>query len=62
MNTVTEFNPTAEEVIAELTSHPDGKIQLELAVLRAVVARQKAYIDATQNGQEDNGQEDEESP
>ena len=57
MNTVTEFNPTAEEVIAELTNYPDGKIQLELAVLRAVVARQKAYIDATQNGQED-----EESP
>ena len=47
MNTVTEFNPTAEEVIAELTNHPDGKVQLELAVLRAVVARQKAYIDTT---------------
>ena len=53
MNTVTEFNPTAEEVIAELTNHPDGKIQLELAVLRAVVARQKAYIDAAQAVEED---------
>ena len=53
MNTVTEFNPTAEEVIAELTNHPDGKVQLELAVLRAVVARQKAYIDAAQAVEED---------
>jgi hypothetical protein len=53
MSTVTEFNPTAEEVIAELTNHPDGKIQLELAVLRAVVARQKAYIDAAQAVEED---------
>ena len=48
MSAVTEFNPTAEEVINELTNHPDGKIQLEMAVLRAVVARQKAYIDASQ--------------
>ena len=53
MITVTEFNPTAEEVIAELTNHPDGKIQLEMAVLRAVVARQRAYIDASQVGEED---------
>ena len=53
MNTVTEFNPTVEEVIAELTNHPDGKVQLELAVLRAVVARQKAYIDAAQAVEED---------
>ena len=53
MSTVTEFNPTAEEVIAELTNHPDGKIQLEMAVLRAVVARQKAYIDASQVSKED---------
>ena len=57
MNTVTEFNPTAEEVIAELTNHPDGKVQLELAVLRAVVARQKAYIATTLVVEED-----EESP
>ena len=49
---VTEFNPTAEEVIAELTNHPDGKVQLEMAVLRAVVARQKAYIDASQESEE----------
>jgi|TARA_B100001964_G_scaffold115724_1_gene129005 hypothetical protein len=48
---VTEFNPTAEEVIAELTNHPDGKVQLEMAVLRAVVARQKAYIDASQESE-----------
>ena len=47
MSTKVEFNPTAEEVIAELTNHPDGKVQLELAVLRAVVARQKAYIDSS---------------
>ena len=40
-----DFNPTAEEVISELSSYPDGKVQLELAVLRAVVARQKKYID-----------------
>ena len=53
MSTVTEFNPTAEEVINELTNHPDGKIQLEMAVLRAVVARQKAYIEASQVSEED---------
>ena len=53
MSTVTEFNPTAEEVIAELTNHPDGKIQLEMAVLRAVVARQKAYIDSTRTTEEE---------
>ena len=47
MNEEVNFNPTAEEVIAELTAHPDGKIQLEMAVLRAVVARQKAYIVST---------------
>ena len=52
MSAVTEFNPTAEEVITELTNHPDGKIQLEMAVLRAVVARQKAYIDASQVSEE----------
>ena len=53
MSSVTEFNPTAEEVINELTNHPDGKIQLEMAVLRAVVARQKAYIEASQVSEED---------
>ena len=49
-----EFNPTAEEVIAELTNHPDGKVQLELAILRGVVARQKIYIEAniTEDGEE----------
>ena len=52
MSAVTEFNPTVEEVINELTNHPDGKIQLEMAVLRAVVARQKAYIDASQVSEE----------
>tara|TARA_B100000809_G_scaffold40770_1_gene35608 strand:- start:165 stop:329 length:165 start_codon:yes stop_codon:yes gene_type:complete len=40
-----DFNPTAEEVINELSNYPDGKVQLELAVLRAVVARQKKYIE-----------------
>jgi hypothetical protein len=49
MSTDISFNPTAEEVIAELTNHPDGKVQLEMAVLRAVVARQKAYIDAAES-------------
>ena len=49
MSTDINFNPTAEEVIAELTNHPDGKVQLEMAVLRAVVARQKAYIDAAES-------------
>jgi hypothetical protein len=55
MSKEVNFNPTAEEVIAELTNHPDGKIQLEMAVLRAVVARQKAYIDAQQTDEEDEG-------
>jgi len=53
MSVVTNFNPTAEEVINELTNHPDGKVQLEMAVLRAVVARQKAYIDASQESEEE---------
>lgn len=53
MSVVTDFNPTAEEVINELTNHPDGKVQLEMAVLRAVVARQKAYIDASQESEEE---------
>ena len=51
-----EFNPTAEEVIAELTNHPDGKVQLEMAILRAVVARQKIYIEANivEDGKDNN--------
>jgi hypothetical protein len=50
-----DFNPTAEEVIGELSNHPDGKVQLELAVLRAVVARQKKYIEesVTEDGSDD---------
>ena len=53
MNEEVNFNPTAEEVIAELTAHPDGKVQLEMAVLRAVVARQKAYIDSTRTTEDE---------
>ena len=55
-----EFNPTAEEVIAELTNHPDGKVQLEMAILRAVVARQKIYIDSniTEDSKDNNDDSD----
>ena len=52
MSEEVNFNPTAEEVIAELTNHPDGKVQLEMAVLRAVVARQKKYIEAAESAAE----------
>jgi len=52
-----DFNPTAEEVITELSNYPDGKVQLELAVLRAVVARQKKYIEEneTEDSNDDTG-------
>ncbi len=48
-----DFNPTAEEVITELSNNPDGKVQLELAVLRAVVARQRKHIEENMTGDDD---------
>jgi len=39
-----KFNPTAEEVIAELQNSPEGKNQLELAALRVIVAKQQSFI------------------
>jgi hypothetical protein len=44
------FNPTAEEVIAELQNSPEGKNQLELAALRVIVAKQQSFIQ--QSGEE----------
>ena len=41
------FNPTAEEVIAELNNSIEGKSQLELAALRVVVGKQQAHIQET---------------
>ena len=38
------LNPTAEEIFAELNSTPDGKVQLELAALRVLVAKQQLTL------------------
>ena len=42
-------NPTIQEILDELNKTVEGKTQLELAALRAVVAKQQAFI--TQSSQ-----------
>tara|TARA_B100001146_G_C15977952_1_gene347083 strand:+ start:468 stop:659 length:192 start_codon:yes stop_codon:yes gene_type:complete len=37
-------NPTIQEILDELNKTAEGKTQLELAALRAVVAKQQAFI------------------
>ena len=37
-------NPTIQEILDELNKTTEGKTQLELAALRAVVAKQQAFI------------------
>jgi len=44
-------NPTIQEILDELNKTAEGKAQLELAALRAVVAKQQAFI-AQFNGAE----------
>ena len=39
-----DVNPTIQEILDELNKTPEGKAQLELAALRAVVAKQQAFI------------------
>jgi len=46
-----DANPTIQEILDELNKTTDGKTQLELAALRAVVAKQQAFI-AQFNGTE----------
>ena len=46
-----DANPTIQEILDELNKTTDGKTQLELAALRAVVAKQQAFI-AQFNGSE----------
>ena len=46
-----DSNPTIQEILDELNKTPEGKAQLELAALRAVVAKQQAFI-AQFNGAE----------
>jgi len=41
------FNPSAEEVIAELNNSQEGKTQLELAALRVIINKQQAHIQET---------------
>jgi|TARA_Y100000034_G_scaffold131626_1_gene192792 hypothetical protein len=49
------FNPTAEEVIAELSNSQDGKVQLEMAVLRVIVSKQRAHIASTAVSEDSEG-------
>ena len=44
-------NPTIQEILDELNKTAEGKTQLELAALRAVVAKQQEFI-AQFNGAE----------
>ena len=44
-------NPTIQEILDELNKTTEGKTQLELAALRAMVAKQQAFI-AQFNGTE----------
>ena len=37
-------NPTIQEILDELNKTTEGKTQLELAALRAVVAKQQVFI------------------
>ena len=46
-----DANPTIQEILDELNKTAEGKAQLELAALRAVVAKQQAFI-AQFNGTE----------
>ena len=46
-----DANPTIQEILDELNKTAEGKAQLELAALRAVVAKQQAFI-AQFNGAE----------
>ena len=39
-----DANPTIQEILDELNKTAEGKAQLELAALRAVVAKQQAFI------------------
>ena len=44
-----DANPTIQEILDELNKTVEGKTQLELAALRAVVAKQQVFI--TQSSQ-----------
>ena len=44
-----DANPTIQEILDELNKTGEGKAQLELAALRAVVAKQQAFIAAQSN-------------
>ena len=46
-----DANPTIQEILDELNKTAEGKTQLELAALRAVVAKQQAFI-VQSNGKE----------
>jgi hypothetical protein len=46
-----DANPTIQEILDELNKTGEGKAQLELAALRAVVAKQQMFI-AQFNGTE----------
>ena len=48
-DTQAELQPNMQEILDELNRTQDGKVQLELAALRVMVAKQQAYI-AEQNG------------
>ena len=48
-DTQAELQPNVQEILDELNRTQDGKVQLELAALRVMVAKQQAYI-AEQNG------------
>lgn len=39
-----DANPTIQEILDELNKTVEGKTQLELAALRAVVGKQQAFI------------------
>jgi predicted ATP-dependent protease len=44
-----DANPTIQEILDELNKTVEGKTQLELAALRAVVAKQQAFIAVQSN-------------
>jgi len=48
-DTQQDLQPNVQEILDELNRTQDGKVQLELAALRVMVAKQQAYI-AEQNG------------
>ena len=49
---------TMQQVLAALQATPDGRTQLELATQRAVIAAQRAEIEALSNGQVTVGADD----